>query len=333
MIAGDWVLRAGTGSGRKQGPGEGRGALRQAAPADQAGFSAAASGAPAISFQDVTKYFYKRGTRITALSTVSFHIARGSFVAIIGPSGCGKSTILDLIVGTEKPSTGSVYCDGERVEGLRIGTGYLTQHDTLLPWRTVDENVRLPLDLHARSLDRLRGRRTDARARERVAWAVNLVGLAGFEHHLPDELSGGMRKRAALAQTLVYAGDTVLMDEPFGALDFQMRLLMQAELLKIWSTERRTIVFVTHDIEEAIALSDQVIIMSRRPGRVRDIVRIDLPRPRDPVTVRFAPRFHELYQRIWSQLDPPENTTSNAPTGRSPHAPRRAAAAAGSGPA
>jgi NitT/TauT family transport system ATP-binding protein len=296
--------------------------LRQFRPADRQAAdqrsSAAPSGAPAISLQDVTKYFYKGGTRVTALASVSFHIPRGAFVSIVGPSGCGKSTILDLVVGTDKPSEGSIYCDGEPVSGLKVGTGYLTQHDTLLPWRTVEENVRLPLDLAGQGLDRLRGRRTDEAARDRVAWAVNLVGLAGFEHHLPDELSGGMRKRAALAQTLVYAGETVLMDEPFGALDFQMRLLMQAELLSIWSAERRTIVFVTHDIEEAIALSDQVIILSRRPGRVRDIVPVTLSRPRDPVTVRFEPGFHALYERIWSQLDHPENMSSRLAAGRAP---------------
>jgi NitT/TauT family transport system ATP-binding protein len=295
--------------------------LRQRRPADEGSFPlTGGSAAPAISLHGVTKYFYKGGTRITALTSVSFHVARGAFVSIVGPSGCGKSTILDLIVGTETPSTGQVCCDGEPVEGLRVGTGYLTQHDTLLPWRTVEENVRLPLDVAARGLDRLRGRRTDPAAKARVAWAVNLVGLKGFERHLPDELSGGMRKRAALAQTLVYAGDTVLMDEPFGALDFQMRLLMQAELLSIWSEERRTIVFVTHDIEEAIALSDQVVIMSRRPGRVRDIVPITLPRPRDPVTVRFAPEFHALYERIWSQLDPPENAPPAGTARRAPAA-------------
>ena len=281
--------------------------MPQATPQVLDHHSPAAALAPAISLHEVTKHFYKRGTRITALSDVSLHIARGAFVSIVGPSGCGKSTILDLIVGTEKPSSGSVFYGSGQVDRLRIGTGYLTQHDTLLPWRSVQQNVRLPLDIAARGFDRLRGRRTDAAADARVAWAINLVGLKGFEHHLPDELSGGMRKRAALAQTLVYAGETVLMDEPFGALDFQMRLLMQAELLQIWSTERRTIVFVTHDIEEAIVLSDEVVIISRRPGRVRDIVPIDLPRPRDPVTARFDPRFHELYQRIWNQLDPPEN--------------------------
>ncbi|HTU52336.1 MAG TPA: ABC transporter ATP-binding protein [Acetobacteraceae bacterium] len=296
--------------------------MRQFRPADRQAAdqrsSAAPSGAPAISLQDVTKYFYKGGTRVTALASVSFHIPRGAFVSIVGPSGCGKSTILDLVVGTDKPSEGSIYCDGEPVSGLKVGTGYLTQHDTLLPWRTVEENVRLPLDLAGQGLDRLRGRRTDEAARDRVAWAANLVGLAGFEHHLPDELSGGMRKRAALAQTLVYAGETVLMDEPFGALDFQMRLLMQAELLSIWSAERRTIVFVTHDIEEAIALSDQVIILSRCPGRVRDIVPVTLARPRDPVTVRFEPGFHALYERIWSQLDHPENMPSRLAAGRAP---------------
>ena len=287
--------------------------MPQAAPAGLNGKTDTAVPAPAISLHEVTKHFYKRGTRITALSNVSLHVARGSFVSIVGPSGCGKSTILDLVVGSEKPSSGAVYCDAEPVQGLRVGTGYLTQHDTLLPWRSVEQNVRLPLDIKARGLARLRGRTKGPEAAERVTWAINLVGLNGFEHHLPDELSGGMRKRAALAQTLVYAGETVLMDEPFGALDFQMRLLMQAELLQIWSTERRTIVFVTHDIEEAIVLSDEVVIMSRRPGRVRDIVPIDLPRPRDPVTARFEPRFHELYQRIWDQLDPPENAPPRAP--------------------
>ncbi|MGH7103415.1 MAG: ABC transporter ATP-binding protein [Acetobacteraceae bacterium] len=259
-----------------------------------------------ISIQNLSKYFYKRNTRITALSDISFHVARGGFVSIVGPSGCGKSTILDLIVGMAKPSLGMITYDGRRVEGISVGIGYLTQHDTLLPWRSVEDNVRLPLDVQARGLARLLGRRTDPEARERVAWAINLVGLSGFEHHLPGELSGGMRKRAAMAQALVYARETVLMDEPFGALDFQMRLQMQAELAQIWSTERRTIVFVTHDIEEAIALSDQVIVLRRRPGRIRDIVAVDLPRPRDPVTIRFTPRFQELYQRIWSQLDPPE---------------------------
>ncbi|MGH7070714.1 MAG: ABC transporter ATP-binding protein [Acetobacteraceae bacterium] len=270
---------------------------------------------PVISARNLTKYFFKRNTRITALSEISFHIAQGAFVSIVGPSGCGKSTILDLVVGVTRPSAGTVYYGGRRVEGISVGVGYLTQHDTLLPWRTVEDNVRLPLDVQARRLARLRGRRTDPEARERVAWAIHLVGLSGFEHHLPGELSGGMRKRAAMAQTLVYARETVLMDEPFGALDFQMRLQMQAELAEIWSTERRTIVFVTHDIEEAISLSDQVIILSRRPGRIRDIVAIDLPRPRDPVTVRFTPRFQELYQRIWSQLDPPEGASERrAPT-------------------
>lgn len=264
------------------------------------------AGPPVISVQSLTKYFYKRNTRITALSDISFRVARGGFVSIVGPSGCGKSTILDLIVGMAKPSAGAITYDGRRVEGISVGIGYLTQHDTLLPWRTVEDNVRLPLDVQARGLTRLLGRRADPEARERVAWAINLVGLTGFEHHLPGELSGGMRKRAAMAQTLVYARETVLMDEPFGALDFQMRLQMQAELAQIWSAERRTIVFVTHDIEEAIALSDQVIVLRRRPGRIRDIVAIDLPRPRDPVTIRFTPRFQELYQRIWSQLDPPE---------------------------
>ncbi len=260
----------------------------------------------AISLRDVTKYFYKGDLRITALAGITFDVRPGSFVSIIGPSGCGKSTILNLIAGLEDSNEGSIHYGGTRVQDISVGIGYLTQHDTLLPWRTVEDNVRLPLDIQAQHLDRLIGRRRDAEAHARVAWAINLVGLSGFEHHLPSELSGGMRKRAALAQTLVYARETVLMDEPFGALDFQMRLQLQAELLHIWSAERRTIVFVTHDIEEAIALSDEIIILSRRPGRILDIVRVDLPRPRDPVTVRFEPRFQELYKRVWSHVESPE---------------------------
>ena len=258
----------------------------------------------AISLRDVTKYFYKGDTRITALADITFDVRPGAFVSIIGPSGCGKSTILNLIAGLEEPSEGSVHYGGTRVQHISVGIGYVTQHDTLLPWRTVEDNIRLPLDIQAQRLDRLIGKRRDAEARDRVAWAINLVGLSGFERHLPGELSDGMRKHAALAQTLVYARETVLMDEPFGALDFQMRLQLQAELLHIWSAERRTILFVTHDIEEAIALSDEIIILSRRPGRILDAVPVDLPRPRDPVTVRFDPRFQDLYRRVWAHVEP-----------------------------
>jgi sulfonate transport system ATP-binding protein len=265
--------------------------------------SADDAAAPVIALQGVTKHFFKDDRQITALRDITLEIPRGAFVSVVGPSGCGKSTILDMIAGFEAPTAGSVRYGGREVRGVSVGIGYLTQHDTLLPWRSVWDNVRLPLDIRA---GRLLGHGSDATTRERVAWAINLVGLAGFEQHAPAELSGGMRKRAALAQVLVYARETVLMDEPFGALDFQMRLQMQAELLNIWSTERRTIVFVTHDIEEAIALSDQIVIISRRPGRIRDIVPTNLPRPRDPVDVRFMPQFEGLYHRVWSQLDRPE---------------------------
>jgi NitT/TauT family transport system ATP-binding protein len=261
----------------------------------------AVTAVPAISLRDVTKYFYKGDTRITAVARVSFDVPQGAFVSILGPSGCGKSTILNMIAGFEAPDEGVVEHAGRPVQGVSVGIGYLTQHDTLLPWRTVEGNVRLPLEIQGG------GRASGAGdARRRVAWAIQLVGLSGFERHLPRELSGGMRKRAALAQTLVYARDTVLMDEPFGALDFQMRLQLQAELLDIWSAERRTIVFITHDIEEAVTLSDEIIVLSRRPGRIRDVLRVDLPRPRNPVTVRFEPLFSELVKRLWAQVEPPE---------------------------
>jgi NitT/TauT family transport system ATP-binding protein len=253
----------------------------------------------AIALENVTKHFYKGHTRITAVSGITIGIRYGSFVSILGPSGCGKSTILNLIAGLEDASEGGVYYNGVPVRGICVGIGYLTQHDTLLPWRTVEDNVRLPLDFQSR---RFFSGRNGPQDRDRVKWAIDLVGLAGFERHLPGELSGGMRKRAALAQQLVYARETILMDEPFGALDFQTRLQLHEELLRIWSAEKRTIVFVTHDLEEAITLSDEIVILSHRPGRIRDVVAVDLPRPRDPVAVRFEPRFRELYEKLWSEM-------------------------------
>lgn len=255
--------------------------------------------APAISLRDVSKYFYKGDMRITAVSQISFDVRPGSFVSILGPSGCGKSTILNMLTGPEKPDEGSVYCGGKQIQGIAVGIGYLTQHDALLPWRTLEDNVRLPLEIQGQRLGRLESRS------EQVERVLQLVGLSGFQRHLPRELSGGMRKRAALAQALVYAREIVAMDEPFGALDFQMRLQMQSALLNIWSAETRTIVFVTHDIEEAVALSDEIIILSRRPGRIREIVPVDLPRPRDPMMLRSEPRFQELCRHLWSQIEPP----------------------------
>lgn len=246
----------------------------------------------AVNVDAVTKYFYKGSVRFTALAATSLAIRRNEFVALLGPSGCGKSTLLNLIAGIERPDAGTIIHEGRPLAGMAVGTGYLTQHDTLLPWRTVHDNIALPLRIA----------KTYAAEQDRVLWAISLVGLDGFARHYPSELSGGMRKRVALAQNLVYARRLLLMDEPFGALDAQTRTMLQSELLEIWRSEPRTIVFVTHDIEEAILLADRVVVMGTRPGHVSTVLDIDIPRPRDVASVRFTERFGELYRTIWEHV-------------------------------
>lgn len=194
------------------------------------------------------------------------------------------------------PGTGAVHYDGNPVSAVNTEVAYVTQKDNLLPWRTVESNVGLPLEV---------GKHRDmplAQKRERVERYINLVGLTGFENHYPAELSGGMRKRAQLARSLVYEPDTLLMDEPFGALDAQLKLTLQAELLKTWEGSGKTLIFVTHDITEAISLADRVIVMSSRPGKIRSIVEIGLPRPRDVFHVRFSPEFGDYFETLWAAL-------------------------------
>lgn len=254
----------------------------------------------AIQLSSITKYFYKDNARLTAVHDVNLSIQDGSFVSLIGPSGCGKSTVLNMIAGLMKPDEGEIRHDGVVLEGTAADAGYMTQHDALLPWRTIEQNVRLPLEVRREA----RTRAGRAAVKERVDWALKLVRLDGFERHLPREVSGGMRQRAALAQTLVYARKSMLMDEPFGALDSQTRLQLQRELTKIWSTERRTVVFVTHDIEEAISLSDHIVILDSGPGRVGEVVDVGLTRPRDPVTTRFEPEYQDLFRYVWNRMHP-----------------------------
>jgi NitT/TauT family transport system ATP-binding protein len=172
----------------------------------------------------------------------------------------------------------------------------MTQKDTLLPWRTAADNIRIALELKCRAVPR-------AEANARVKQMIELVGLTGFESHYPAELSGGMRKRVALARTLIYEPETLLMDEPFGNVDVQLKLQLQRELMGLWESERKTVVFVTHDLEEAIALSDRVVVLSRRPGRIKEIVTIDLPRPRDPVAIRFEGAFQAIHRHLWDLCD------------------------------
>ena len=229
----------------------------------------------------------------TAVQEVSFEVRNGEFVSIVGPSGCGKSTLLGLIAGLVPLSGGRIAVGGRPVDGVNPRLGYVFQRDALFPWKTVAQNVGLPLLF--RGVDA-------ASARTRAAAWIGRIGLTGFERYHPYQLSGGMRKRVALAMTMVYEPEIILMDEPFGALDVQTRNLMENDLLEIWAQLRRTVVFVTHDLEEAIALSDRVVVLTASPGRVKAVYRIDLPRPRSVTEIRFHPDFGRLYETIWKDL-------------------------------
>ncbi|MEU5401443.1 ABC transporter ATP-binding protein [Streptomyces sp. NPDC005963] len=251
---------------------------------------------PILEFHDVSKVFFKGSQQIHALSQVTAEVGDGELLAIVGPSGCGKSTLLNLAAGLMKPGTGRLLYRGRPLTGVNTEVAYITQKDNLLPWRTVEDNIGLPLNLGGRA------RLSKQERHERIARQIELVGLAGFEKHYPSELSGGMRKRAQLARSLVYEPDVLLMDEPFGALDAQLKLVLQAELLRTWEGTGKTLVFVTHDLTEAISLADRVIVMSARPGRIKAVERIDLPRPRDPFSIRFEPGFGEYFDRLWSAL-------------------------------
>lgn len=229
-------------------------------------------GSQAISLDTVSKSFAIRGApSLEALSGLSLNVAAGAFVAVVGPSGCGKSTLLRLIGGLEQPTSGDVAIDGDVVRSPRADTGLVFQRPTLLPWRTVEENVLLPADvLH---LDR------DA-ARTSVAALIELVGLGGFEDRYPAQLSGGMQQRAAIARSLAHDPPILLLDEPFGALDALLREQMALELERIWLATGKTVLLVTHSIPEAVLLADRVVVMTARPGQIAADIRIDLVRPR-----------------------------------------------------
>jgi NitT/TauT family transport system ATP-binding protein len=248
-----------------------------------------------IDILNATKTFAARGSTVTALAPVSLSIEAGSFVALVGPSGCGKSTLLNMMAGVVKGSGGTIRHEGRVVTDINTHVGYMTQQDSLLPWRTTEDNIALPLVI--------RGMPATERAR-RVDAMLELVGLTAFRTHFPSELSGGMRKRVALAQVLAYDPGTLLMDEPFGALDAQLKLVMQNELLAIWERTKKTIVFVTHDLAEAIALADRVVVFSGRPGRIKVVRDIAIARPRDVFRIQFEPQFRELYADLWALLAP-----------------------------
>lgn len=249
---------------------------------------------PAIELRSVTKRFATpKGGIYTAVRDLTVAVAPGEFCAVVGPTGCGKSTTLGLISGLERPSVGEVLVAGKPVAGITEGIGYVFQTDAVFPWKTVLENIAAGPRYHG-----VRGAEARARARE---W-ISRVGLAGFEDRFPHQLSGGMRKRVGLAQSLINEPRILLMDEPFSALDVQTRTLMEDELLALWASTSASVVFVTHDLEEAIALADRVVVLTAGPGTVKGSFEVDLPRPRNVAEIRFQPRFSQIYEAIWSQL-------------------------------
>ena len=248
---------------------------------------------PFIRAHDISLVFKsKNRDPVTALSNFSFEIDRGEFVSIVGPSGCGKSTFLNMLLGLLRPDSGQLQMDGRTITGPGQERAMVFQEFGLLPWRTVTANVELGLELKGIAA---------AQRTERAMELIKLVGLEGFERHYPHELSGGMKQRVGLARALATEPEVLLMDEPFAALDAQTRDLMQMELLQIWERTRKTVLFVTHSIEEAAYLSDRVIVMTARPGRAKQIVNIALPRPRD-YEMRLTPEFNDIKLKIWDVL-------------------------------
>jgi len=244
----------------------------------------------------VSKLFRREGREIVAMERTDLFIEEGRFVSIIGPSGCGKSTLFNIIAGLMPPSSGKVMADGRNIVGKTGYVGYMLQKDMLLPWRTILDNIILGMEI--RGVPR-------EEAVQRALPLMERYGLKGFENHYPKELSGGMRQRAALLRTLLYDRDIILLDEPFGALDAQTRLMMQNWLLQIWEDFRKTVLFVTHDIDEAIYLSDDIYVFTARPGRIKAKVTVPMPRPRthqDMTTPQFAEIKHLLLDLLSEEV-------------------------------
>ena len=251
----------------------------------------------ALELQGVSCTFISKddpGQRYTAVQEVSLSVAAGEFVSVVGPTGCGKSTLLNVGAGLLQPSTGAVRVFGQPLQGINTRAGYMFQAESLMPWRTALGNVMAGLEFRGVLLAGARAQAED--------W-LRRVGLGGFGDRYPHQLSGGMRKRTSLAQTLALDPDIILMDEPFSALDIQTRQLMENEVLALWASKRKAVLFITHDLDEAIAMSDRVVVLSAGPAaRPIGEFAIDLERPRDVAEVRTTPRFIELHKAIWDVL-------------------------------
>ena len=248
----------------------------------------------AVELAGVTQRYQKpSGDAFTALQDVSLQVRSGEFVSLVGPSGCGKSSLLWIIAGLLKPSAGRVNVLGRPVSGVNREVGIIIQQDALLPWRDARENVALPLRFRGMSKREAQARASD--------W-LSRVGLRGFESSYPHQLSGGMRKRVAIAATLAFDPQVLLLDEPFSALDVQTRQLMENDLLELWSGSGQSVLFITHDLDEAIGLSDRVVVMTASPGTLLDEHAVDLPRPRDLLEDRHHMDFARVYSQIWDGL-------------------------------
>lgn len=284
--------------------------LQKAADVETADLEAADTGTDKIVIKNLNRVFnIKRNNDskkdFTAIKDVNLNIKAGEFLTVVGPSGCGKSTLLDIIAGLSKPSSGEIYIDNKIITGPALDRGIVLQGYALFPWRTVRHNIEFGLEIKGIG----KNERSEISTR-----FIKLVGLEGFEDRYPYELSGGMRQRVAIARALAYDPEVLLMDEPFAAVDAQTRETMQDELLRIWEETKKTIVFVTHSIEEAVGLADRVAIMSANPGCIKEIVNIDLPRPRRMGDIRNSTGFSWITHRVWEILQnaQPEQSTKKS---------------------
>ncbi|ENN95810.1 ABC transporter releated protein [Methanocaldococcus villosus KIN24-T80] len=246
-----------------------------------------------LKIEGLTKVFDVDGKKITALDDINLEVYKNEFLTVVGPSGCGKTTLLRIIAGLDKPTKGRILLDGKEIKGPGADRGVVFQQYTLLPWRNVIDNIAFGLEL----------RGVPKKERYEIARKfIKLMGLEGFEKAYPYQLSGGMQQRVAIARTLANDPEIVLMDEPFAALDAQTRAILQNELLKIWQKDKKTIFFITHSIDEAVYLSDRVVVLTARPGKIKDIIEIPLERPRDKTSVEFLEYKKKIFEILKEEV-------------------------------